>query len=78
MRKGPPRRTAPALKVAYCDGDDWWAVGYEWSVEPKAVLSERLELSLAQRRKLVASIDIIRNSGRMGCAAILGWLTTLF
>ena len=64
-------------EVAYCDGDNWWAVGYEWPVEPKAVLCERLKLSPAQRRKLMASNDIIRNSGRMGCAAILGWLTTL-
>jgi hypothetical protein len=30
-------------EVAYFDGDDWWAVGCEWSIEPKAVLSERLE-----------------------------------
>ena len=65
-------------KVAYYDGGDWWAVGYEWPVEPKAVLNQRLELSLAQRRKLVASIDIVRSNGGMGCVAILGWLMTLF
>jgi hypothetical protein len=64
-------------EVAYCDGDDWWAVGYEGPVEPKAVLSERLELSPVQRRKLVASIDIVRSSGGMGYVAILGWLMTL-
>jgi hypothetical protein len=65
-------------EVAYCDGDNWWAVGYEWPVEPKAVLNERLELSPIQRSKLVASIDMVRSSGGMGCVAILGWLMTLF
>ena len=65
-------------EVAYCDGDDWWAVGYEGPVEPKAVLNERLELSPAQRRKLVASIDIIRSSDGMRCVAILSWLMTFF
>ena len=38
-------------EVAYCDGGDWWAVGYEWPVEPKAVLSERLEPPTLQVRK---------------------------
>jgi hypothetical protein len=65
-------------EVAYYDGGDWWAVGYEWPVEPKAVLSERLKLSPVQRSKLVASIDTIRSSGRVACVAILGWLVTLF